>query len=621
MANTIHLTGVMPENWEKALLELSEDLGFTVAENGIPVQVCKGEEPSVVCDGETVTVTWAEPVQFYRGLSQIPQPLAKCDIHEKVGFQSSGVMFDCSRNAVLTPDSLRMFLRKMALMGLNLAMMYTEDTYEVPEQPFFGYKRGRYTYNELKAVDEYAGLFGIEMCPCIQTLGHLDRVMQWPAYRKVRENEAVIQPDLEESYVILEQMIRAASAPYRSKRIHLGMDEAYGLGLGAHLYRCGYENPQFIMKRHLKRILDICEGLGLNAMIWSDMYFQIDGMHYHSEKDPSPEAISAVDPRVTLVYWDYYQCREEMYDDALRKHAMFPAPTVFAGGIWTWVGPAPAYPTTIPNTFAALASCRRHNVPLVVATCWGDDGQECNMQTALLGMQLYGEMTYMDHCSDEHLYERFKRCCDCDAQAFLDLSLLNTVPGMTSYPNSPTNACKIYLYQDPLVQLFEKDMEGFQAVSHFEALELKYARYAQENPKFRKLFDFYTALAHALALKCRWHDEAAAAVRTGDREKAAVLAADLPATIDAVQALRSVWRKLWESTNKPFGFEVIDFRMGGICARLATAAERMAEFARGEVEDIPELSTETLIFKRGQDNFVECTNVMRELLTAARLDH
>jgi hypothetical protein len=83
---------------------------------------------------------------------------------------------------------------------------------------------------------------------------------------------------------------------------------------------------------------------------------------------------------------------------------------------------------------------------------------------------------------------------------------------MTSYPNNPTNACKIYLYQDPLVQLYEKDMEGFEPVSHFEALELKYARYAQENPKFAKLFDFYTALAHALVLKCRWHEEAAIAV-------------------------------------------------------------------------------------------------------------
>ena len=621
MATMLHITGTMPENWELALNELKDDLGFVPGESGISVVAQKGEAPAVVCDGQSVTITWAEPIQFYRCLSLIPQPLAKCDIHEKPAFKTSGVMFDCSRNAVLTPEALRFFLRKMALMGLNLGMMYTEDTYEVPEQPYFGYKRGRYTYDELKAADEYAGLFGIELIPCIQTLGHLDRVMRWPAYYHIRENDSVIEPDREETYVILEQMIRAASAPYRSKRIHLGMDEAWGLGLGAHLYRHGYENPQFIMKRHLKRVLDICEKLGLKGMMWSDMYFQIDGMHYHGDKDPSPEAIAAVDPRVTLVYWDYYQCKEEMYDDALRKHAMFPAETVFAGGIWTWVGPAPAYPTTMPNTYAALASCRRHNIPLVVATCWGDDGQECNMLTALLGMQLYGEMTYRDECSDEHLHARFKRCCHCDAQAFLDLSELNAVPGMTSYPNSPTNACKIYLYQDPLVQLFEKDMEGFQAVSHYEALELKYARYAKENPEYRTLFDFYTALAHALVLKCRWHDEAAAAVRTGDREKAANLAADLPSTVEAVEALRCVWRKLWESTNKPYGFEVIDFRMGGICARLSTAAERMAEFARGEVDDIPELSSETLIVRRGADGFVECTNTMRDLLTSARLDH
>ena len=621
MGNTIHITGCMPENWKKAFAELEADLGFGLGENGTPVHVQKGEAPAVVCDGETVTITWAEPVQFYRCLSLIPQPLAVCDIHETPAFKTSGPMFDCSRNAVLHPEALRFFLRKMALMGLNLGMMYTEDTYEVPEQPYFGYKRGRYTYDELKAVDDYANLFGIELIPCIQTLGHLDRVMRWPAYYHVRENDAVIEPDREETYVILEQMIRAAAAPYRSKRIHLGMDEAWGLGLGAHLYHHGYENPQFIMKRHLKRVLDICEKLGLKGMMWSDMYFQIDGVHYHSDQEPTPEAIAAVDPRVTLVYWDYYQCREEMYDDTLRKHAMFPAETVFAGGIWTWVGPAPAYPTTMPNTRAALASCRRHNVPLVVATCWGDDGQECNMLTALLGMQLYGEMTYREDCTDEHLHARFKRCCHCDAQAFLDLSELNSVPGMTSYPNSPTNACKIYLYQDPLVQVFEKDMEGFRAVEHFETLELKYARYAQENPEYSTLFDFYTALAHALALKCRWHDEAAAAVRNGDKEKAANLAADLPATIDAVQALRSVWRKLWESTNKPYGFEVIDFRMGGICARLATAAERMNAFARGEIADIPELSSETLIFKRGEDGFVGCTNVMHELLTAARLDH
>ena len=621
MISSIHITGQAPERYETALAELKGELGFGLCEKGVRVTAVKGDHLGVFCDGESVTVTWAEPIQFYRALSLIPLDLAKCDIHEEPAFQTTGVMFDCSRNAVINPDALKMFLRKMALQGLNLGMMYTEDTYEVPEQPYFGYKRGRYTYDELKALDDYAYGFGIELIPCIQTLGHLDRVMRWPVYHHVRENGEIIEPDREETYVILEQMIRAAAAPYRSKRIHLGMDEAWGLGLGAHLIHHGYENPNFIMKRHLKRLLDICEKYGLEGMMWSDMYFQIDGGHYHTEGDPSAEAIAAVDPRITLVYWDYYQSDIAKYDNALRKHAMFPAPTVFAGGIWTWVGPAPAYPTTINNTIAALASCRKHKVPLVFATCWGDGGQECNMTAALLGMQIYGEMTYHGDYDEAWTHDRFRRCCHCDPQAFLDLSLLNEAPGMTSLPNDPTNACKLMLYQDPLVQVFEKDMEGFGCADHFAALVHKYAQYARENPEYKLFFDFYTAFAHAVSLKSRYHAEVAGAVRSKDLEKAAAIAEDLPAVAAAIESLRIVWRKLWESTNKTYGFEVIDFRMGGIIARLNTAAERLTAFARGEVEDIPELSSETLIYRRRPNNSVSCTNVMDELLGAARQDH
>ncbi len=620
MHTKITITGQPPEHWREALAALSGDLQFSLSDSGIPVTVVKGDHLGVVCDGSAVTLTWAEPVQFYRALSLIPLPLAPCDIHEEAAFQSSGVMFDCSRNAVINPSALKGFLRKMALQGLNLAMMYTEDTYEVPEQPYFGYKRGRYTYGELKDLDDYAYRFGIEMIPCIQTLGHLDRVMHWPAYYGVRENNAIIQPDLEETYVILEQMIRAACAPYRSRRIHLGMDEAWGLGLGSHLYRCGYENPNFIMGRHLKRVLDITEKLGLEPMMWSDMYFQADGLDYHSEKDPTPEAIAAVDRRATLVYWDYYQNQEAKYDDALRKHALFPAPTVFAGGIWTWVGPAPDYPTTIANTVAALASCRRANLPMVFATCWGDCGQECSMTAALYGMQIYGEMTYHGDYDEQWTKDRFARCCHADAGAFLALSELNLVPGMKRI-QFPSNACKIMLYQDPMVQLFEQDMGIFPCADHFASLVPVYAKAARENPEYALFFDFYTALAHVLALKSRYHQEVAPAVRSRDYDKVQALAEDIPAIVSALESLRQVWRQLWEQVNKPYGFEVIDFRLGGVMARMNTAADRLAAFARQEVEDLPELSSETLPYRRREDGYVECTNVMTELLTAARLDH
>ena len=621
MKPVLHILGTPPEHWEEALSELREDLGIELGKAGIDVTCVPGDELAVESDGKSVTLTWAAPIQFYRAVSLIPLPLTACSIREKARFQSSGIMFDCSRNAVLKPQALRFFFRKMALMGLNLGMMYTEDTYEVPGQPFFGYKRGRYTYDELKALDDYASLFGIELCPCIQTLGHLKRILHWPAYHHLRDNDEVLLADLDETYELLDQMIRAATAPYRSKRIHLGMDEAYGVGLGAHLARYGYEDPHSVIGRHLSRVLGICDKYGLHAMMWSDMYFHLDGRNYHSPGLPSEKAKAAVDPRITLMYWDYYQPKEEAYADALYKHAQFPAPTVFAGGIWTWIGPAPDYPTTLQNTVSGLTACAKANIPLALATAWGDNGGECNLTAALLGLQLYGELTFRPDYDEDELARRFRRCCHADAQAFLDLSLLNYMPGMKDNPSDPVNACKFMLYQDPLIQLFEADTAGYAMAEHFGSLVTRYARYALENPDYAPLFDFYTALANALALKCVWHEQAGDAVRSRNREQAAALADGIPATVEALDTLRVVWRRLWESTNKPNGFEIIEVRMGGIAARMATAGEKMRAFALGQVDTIPELEEQALITKRRPNGSIICTNTMDEIATPGRIDY
>ena len=621
MKKNVHILGQAPANWQSALTELQEELGYLPAENGIEIRCVKGDELSVESDGISVTLIWAAPVQFYRAMSLIPQPLAPCSIHEKARFETCGVMFDCSRNAVLKPEGMRYLLRKMALMGLNMGMMYTEDTYEVPEQPFFGYKRGRYTFDELKALDDYADQFGIELCPCIQTLGHLKRILHWPAFHRYRENDEVLLADYEDTYVLLDQMIRAATAPYRSKHIHLGMDEAYGVGLGAHLVYHGYENPHQVIGRHLKRVLEITDKYGLSAMMWSDMYFHLDGHDYHNGGLPSQSARDAVDPRITLMYWDYYQSDEAMYADALHKHAQFPAPTVFAGGIWTWIGPAPDYPTAIANSVAGLSACMKAGVPLALATAWGDNGGEANMVASLLALQLYAEMTYTGVYDEEALRARFRRCCNADAQAFLDISQLNLVPGMKSCHNDPVNACKFLLYQDPLIQLFEADTAGFDMSGHFASLVQKFAHYAQENPEYALLFDFYATLSHALALKCAWHEQAGDVVRRGDREAAAALADGIPATVEALNTLRVLWRKLWESTNKPNGFEILEVRLGGVAARMATAGEKMRAFADGTVDTIPELLETSLITKLHPDGHINCTNTMDEIATPGRIDY
>ena len=76
-------------------------------------------------------------------------------------YQRLGVMIDMSRNAVMSVAALKEYFVLLKKMGYNSVMLYTEDTYEVEGEPFFGYMRGRYSANELKEIDK--GLDNAEM--------------------------------------------------------------------------------------------------------------------------------------------------------------------------------------------------------------------------------------------------------------------------------------------------------------------------------------------------------------------------------------------------------------------------------------------------------------------------
>ena len=452
----IALSGDLPARCSDALAALAPELGMVPAAEGVPVRGHRGAALAVCCDGASVTIEWAQPIQFYRALSLLPRPLAACDIREEPCFETVGMMFDTSRNAVLRPDTLRSFLRKMALMGMNLGMMYTEDTYEVP---------------------------GVE-----------------------------------------------------------------------------------------------------------------------------------------LVYWDYYHMREAEYDEQLKKHDALHAPTVFAGGIWTWCGPAPDYDKTRTATLAGLSACRKAGVPLVFATAWGDNGAEANLYTALLGMQMFAEFTYHGSFEDEWLAQRMRVCCQADARAFWDLTLFNHMEGMRSGEFRPVNAAKMLLYQDPLVQLFTKDTQGFALSRHYAALAPRYEAYTAEGGAFAPLWQFYAMLADVLAKKCVWHEQASQAVVSHDTALAKQLADGLTETIGAVEALRLAWLSLWNATNKPHGFEVIDGRLGGVAARLDTAQRRMRAFAAGECDTIPELAEPALPYTLLPDGTLDGSYRVGEILSACKID-
>ena len=117
-----------------------------------------------------------------------------------------GIMLDLSRNAVMNMDNLKNYLKIISKIGYNCVFLYTEDTYEVEGEPYFGYLRGRYSVEEMRELDSYAQNLGIEVIPCIQTLAHLTAISRWQQYSM--DTPDILMVDDESTYELIDKMFK-----------------------------------------------------------------------------------------------------------------------------------------------------------------------------------------------------------------------------------------------------------------------------------------------------------------------------------------------------------------------------------------------------------------------------
>src|SRR5699024_6599481 len=146
----------------------------------------------------------------------------------------------------------------------------------------------------------------IEMIPCIQTLGHLFQVLQFGTHSDIQDTSDVLLVGEPKTYAFIENIISAATEPFRSNRIHIGMDEAFGVGTGKYKQLHGKKDTFEIMNEHVQKVVAITEKLGLEAMMWSDMYYRAGSKthDYYDMEVEVPEHIIEEMPKINMVFWD-----------------------------------------------------------------------------------------------------------------------------------------------------------------------------------------------------------------------------------------------------------------------------------------------------------------------------
>ena len=180
-----------------------------------------------------------------------------------------GIMLDCSRNAIPRVSVVKDHMDKMKQMGYDTLMLYTEDTFEVEGEPYFGYLRGRYTIEEMKEIVAYGDAIGIEVVPCIQTLAHVGGIFHWDEYKPIRDTADILFIDEERTWTLIENIFKTLRKVFTSNQVHIGMDEAHLVGLGKYYDKYGPTDRFELILGHLQKVCDLCDKVIFANGVWT----------------------------------------------------------------------------------------------------------------------------------------------------------------------------------------------------------------------------------------------------------------------------------------------------------------------------------------------------------------
>jgi hypothetical protein len=592
----------------QALRTLGQE--YPIVEGGAAdVSVTFRHDPSAIqgrCErqGATATITYAQTHQALRWVGALLGEVVPAGTSqtESTAFTTLGIMLDCSRNAVMTVANFQKWLRRLALLGYNMAMLYTEDTYELPDEPYFGYMRGRYTAAELREIDAYAASLGVEMIPCIQTLGHLEQILRWHSYDSVKDTSSVLMVGEEKTYALIDKMLGFWKSVFRSPRIHIGMDETHDLGRGRYMDRKGYKRGYDIFNEHLSRVIGLCEKHSLSPMIWSDMYFRmgsLSGDYYDKNCKIPADVKDAIPKSASLVYWDYYHDDEAFYADWIARHRELGFEPIMGSGVWTWALMWYNHRKTVDSAVPCVSACRNAGVKELFFTMWGDDGGYADFNSAMAGLAYMAEVSWQGTVDESALAKRFAGVCSADYAATIAIADTLGRGGV-----EPT-----ILWDDPLMAMSVRSLmqyterrkngaaekDGFgvtpwtldELVAQYEALPTTVA--ARKECVAAGDVAYACDLAAALALKLRLVDRLYKAWPAKDRGQLKAVVDAVPTMLAAIAALDASFKRMWLRNNKPFGLETMQIRLAGQSRRWQELAERLTAYLAGSIATIEEL--------------------------------
>lgn len=180
---------------------------------------------------------------------------------------------------------IRDFIDFAARCGYNGIMLYLEDRVKTQSYPF-PLEHECYSEEDIRGLVAYGANNGIELFPCVATLGHAERFLRHPELQHLAELQGDMKgrfggsrqdafcPTHPEFYDFIGRYLHEVAALFPSPYFHAGLDEFWDFNLCP---RCRCQAPDQLAEerlflRHIHIIHDLLRKDGKRMLMWSDMF-------------------------------------------------------------------------------------------------------------------------------------------------------------------------------------------------------------------------------------------------------------------------------------------------------------------------------------------------------------
>lgn len=236
---------------------------------------------------------------------ECPDRLPSVRIDDWPDFPVRAYMLDVSRDRVPTRETLERLVELLQLCRYNQLQLYMEHTFAYRSHEAVWRDASPLTPDDLRWLDGLCRAAGIELVANQNCFGHMERWLRHPAYRwraecpegaellpGVRMPPSVLAPTEANASFVLE-LLEELLANFTSRRVHIGCDETFELGMGASAAEVASRGRARVWAEHVGRIARPLAAAGFEILCWADVARR------------EPEVVRDLPDRLIPVAWTY----------------------------------------------------------------------------------------------------------------------------------------------------------------------------------------------------------------------------------------------------------------------------------------------------------------------------